>query len=63
MNIKKGEVYICKEPYCGAEVEVVRGANPTCHGKFNLCCCCGKEMVLKGTGKKEEQPAAVGATS
>jgi hypothetical protein len=54
MNVKKGEVYICKEPYCAAEVEVIRGANSTCHGKFNLSCCCGKEV---------KQPAAVGAGS
>ena len=63
MNIKRGEVYVCKEPYCGAEIEVIRGAKSTCQGRFNLCCCCGKEMVLKGTAKEVRQPAAVGAAS
>ena len=63
MNVKKGEVYVCKEPYCGAEVEVIRGANPTCHGKFNMLCCCGKEMVLKGAEKQKEQPAVVAVAS
>ena len=62
MNVKKGEVYICKEPYCAAEVEVIRGANSTCHGKFHLSCCCGKEMFLK-VEKEVKQPAAVGAGS
>jgi hypothetical protein len=47
MNIKKGEIWICKEPYCAAEIQVVRAANTTCHGNFTLRCCCGKDMVLK----------------
>ena len=63
MNIKKGEVYVCREPYCGAEIEVIRGAHLICEGAFDLRCCCGKEMVLKGTEKEVEQPAAVGAAS
>jgi hypothetical protein len=45
MNLKKGEVYICTEPYCKAEIEVRRGAEATCHGKYVVRCCCGKEMV------------------
>jgi hypothetical protein len=62
MNIKKGEIYVCREPYCGAEIEVIRGANQTCHGKFNLSCCCGKEMFLK-VEQEVKQAAAVGAAS
>jgi hypothetical protein len=54
MNVKKGEVWVCKESYCAAEIEVLRGANTTCHGKFNLRCCCGKDMVLKQTSDNEE---------
>ena len=45
MNIKEGEVYICTEPYCRAEIVVRRGADTTCHGKYEIRCCCGKEMV------------------
>ena len=63
MNVKKGEVYICREPYCGAEIEVIRGANSTCHGKFNLCCCCGKEMVRKGAEKEVNRPVAMAKAS
>lgn len=47
MNLKKGEVYICTEPNCRAEITVRRGADSTCPGKFNIRCCCGKEMVLE----------------
>lgn len=47
MKLKKGDVYICTEPYCKAEIKVRRGAETTCPGKFNLRCCCGKDMVLK----------------
>jgi hypothetical protein len=45
MNIKQGEVYICTEPGCQAEIVVRRGANATCPGKFVLRCCCGKDMT------------------
>ena len=45
MNVKQGEVYICTEPCCRAEVVVRRGADPDCPGKYTLRCCCGKEMV------------------
>jgi hypothetical protein len=45
MNLKQGEVYICMEPCCRAEVEVSRGADASCPGKYTLRCCCGKEMV------------------
>jgi len=47
MNLKKDEVYVCKEPYCRAEIKVIRGADTTCHGNFTLRCCCGKDMVLQ----------------
>jgi hypothetical protein len=45
MNIKQGEVYICTEPNCKAEIVVRRGADSKCPGKFNVRCCCGNEMV------------------
>ena len=45
MNIKQGEVYICTEPTCKAEIVVRRGADSKCTGNFNVRCCCGKEMV------------------
>ena len=63
MNVKKGEVYICLEPYCGAEIEVIRGAHPICEGGFDLRCCCGREMVLKDTEKGVDRPATVGAAA
>ena len=44
-NLKQGEVYVCLEPHCKAEIVVRRGADPSCPGKFALRCCCGKEMV------------------
>ena len=54
MNLKKGEVWKCNEPYCGAEIEVLRAANTTCHGEFTLRCCCGKDMELKKAVEHEE---------
>jgi hypothetical protein len=45
MNLKSGEIYVCLEPNCKAEVIVRRGADATCAGKYELRCCCGKEMV------------------
>jgi hypothetical protein len=45
MRLKRGEIYICTEPCCRAEVEVRRDADPDCPGKYTLRCCCGKEMV------------------
>jgi hypothetical protein len=45
MNLKQGEVYICLEPCCKAEIVVRRGADPTCPGTYTIRCCCGKEMV------------------
>jgi hypothetical protein len=47
MNLKKGEIWVCTEPMCQVEIEVVRSAKASCHGKFTLRCCCGKELVLK----------------
>ena len=47
MNLKKGQTWVCMEPICQVEVEVLRSANSTCHGKFALRCCCGKDLVLK----------------
>jgi hypothetical protein len=60
MNVKTGEIWVCKEPYCAAEIEVIRAANTTCHGKFTLRCCCGKDMLLKET-KEAGELAAVGS--
>ena len=45
MNLKAGEVYICTEPTCGAEIVVKCGAKSSCRGEYNVRCCCGKEMV------------------
>jgi hypothetical protein len=61
MNLKKGEIWICKEPYCAAEIEVLRGANTTCHGNFTVRCCCGKEMTLKTAAAAKEAREPVGA--
>ncbi len=47
MNVKEGQIWICTEPSCQAEIEVLRSAKSTCHGKFTLRCCCGKDLVLK----------------
>ena len=59
MNLKKGAVYICTEPYCKAEIEVRRGADSTCHGKYNIRCCCGKDMVHEESLQRAE-PAVAG---
>lgn len=61
MNLKKGEIWVCKEPYCAAEIEVVRAANTSCHGKYTLRCCCGKEMTLKETVEHKEPVGAAAA--
>ena len=45
MKLQKGDIYICLEPSCGAEIGVRRGANDACSSKFTLRCCCGKEMT------------------
>lgn len=60
MNLKTGEVWICQEPCCKAEIVVRRGANPDCPGNFNIRCCCGKEMVREQTTQTKE-PALAGA--
>ena len=57
MNLKKDDVYICNEPYCRAEVKVIRGAENICAGKFTLRCCCGKEMIRRETLESVEAPA------
>ena len=57
MNLQKGEIYVCIEPYCGAEIEVIRGARSICRGEFDLRCCCGKEMVRKETLEELEEHA------
>ena len=49
MNLKTGEVHICTEPGCRAEVVVRRGADTTCPGKFKVCCCSGKDMAREDT--------------
>ena len=45
MNLKTGEVYICTEPCCRAEIVVRRAADTSCPGKFKVRCCCGKDMA------------------
>ena len=47
MNVKEGQIWICTEPSCQAVIEVRRSAKSTCHGKFTLRCCCGKDLVLE----------------
>ena len=59
MNLTRGEIWVCKEPYCKAEDEVKRSAESGCHGNFILRCCCGKEMALKAAENLlEAVPAA-----
>jgi hypothetical protein len=60
MNLKKGEVWVCKESYCEAEVEVLRAAKSSCHGKFTLRCCCGKDMAPKESLEHAEPQGAPG---
>jgi len=61
MNLKKGEIWVCKQPYCQVEIEVLRTAESTCHGKFALRCCCGKDMLLKKSDEAAERdPASPG---
>jgi len=48
-NLKKGEIWVCKEPYCAAEIEVVRSANSDCDRNFTFRCCCGKDMTRQKT--------------
>jgi hypothetical protein len=52
MNLRKGDVYLCTEPCCRAEIVVRRGADAVCPGNFTLRCCCGKEMVREDLLKK-----------
>ena len=47
MALKQGEVYTCKDPKCGCEIEVTKGAAPGGGGTAPPRCCCGKDMVLK----------------
>ena len=63
MNLKKGEIWICKEPSCAAEIEVLRGANSACQGNFTVRCCCGKDMRLQEKSGKAaiREPATAGA--
>lgn len=61
MNLRKGEIWVCKEPYCAAEIEVIRSANTTCHGNFTLRCCCGKDMMLKTPAEERREPVAATA--
>lgn len=44
-NLKTGEVYVCLESCCKAEIVVRRGANAECKGEYVVRCCCGKEMT------------------
>jgi hypothetical protein len=61
MNLKAGEIWACKESCCKAEIEVRKSAEETCHGKFTVRCCCGKDMYLKQPAKPLELPVAVGS--
>jgi hypothetical protein len=45
MKLQKGDIYICTEPCCRAEIEVRRSADNSCPAGFTLRCCCGHEMV------------------
>ena len=47
MSLKKGEVFVCPDPKCGAEVTVSKSAASTCAGTVVPRCCCGKDMVKK----------------
>lgn len=60
-NLKKDEIWVCKEPYCAAEIKVLRAANTSCHGNFTVRCCCGKDMARKEE-TEHEKTAPVGAT-
>ncbi len=44
MALQTGERYRCSDPNCGCEIEVTKGANPSCGGNQGPRCCCGKEM-------------------
>ena len=58
MNLNEGEVYICTEPDCGAEIVVRRSAKPSCRGEYVIRCCCGKEMVREDKLKYAEPQRA-----
>lgn len=42
MIMQKGQVYLCQNPRCGAELEVERQSTS---GFSNPICCCGSEMT------------------
>ncbi len=44
MALQTGERYRCSDENCGCEIEVTKGAPPTCGGNNAPRCCCGKEM-------------------
>ena len=44
MALQTGERYRCSDSNCGCEIEVTKGANPSCGGNQAPRCCCGKEM-------------------
>lgn len=46
MPLKQDERYRCPDPQCGCEIQVTKGAPPTCKGNIKPRCCCGKEMEL-----------------
>lgn len=47
MSLKEGEVYVCTDPKCGAEITVSKSAAASCAGTVVPRCCCGKDMVRK----------------
>jgi hypothetical protein len=47
MSLKQGEVYVCKDPKCGCEITVTKGAAASCTGTAAPRCCCGKDMAKK----------------
>ena len=47
MSLKEGEVYVCTDSKCGAEIKVTKGAAGTCQENAVPRCCCGKDMVRK----------------
>jgi hypothetical protein len=65
MRLRAGEVYVCTEPNCKAEIVVRKSADNACQGKFELRCCCGKEMAredrlmpVAGAAKEKKRATA-----
>jgi hypothetical protein len=61
MNLKTGEIWVCSQPRCKAEMKVLRGAEETCRGTFTVRCCCGFDMTRKESLARAATPALAGA--